>query len=156
MVKLGSKAGQGWSGTPWNVYPKLNFWSGVTYLNASVDIMVPPHRIADFEDMLDFLQAKYVIFIENVQKLIDNEQPQTRATGQRRLDWTGYYRIQRGGCWLVIRRIPSIYAWLDELISANPGGRVQGITVGSTYEGREIRGLKITNNVNNPSIFIEA
>nr|CAD7193666.1 unnamed protein product [Timema douglasi] len=48
-----------------------------------------------------------------------------------------------------------IYSWLNSLSLTNPG-IVTPIVAGTTYEGRQIRGVKISYKSNNPGVFIEA
>nr|CAD7256038.1 unnamed protein product [Timema shepardi] len=72
----------------------LNFWAGPTQPNGTVDVMVPPHKIADFEDMMNIINANYVVFIEDVQKLVDSERPSVEARSAS-FGWNDYYRIDQ-------------------------------------------------------------
>ncbi|CAG2066275.1 unnamed protein product, partial [Timema podura] len=72
----------------------LNFWVGPTQPNRTVDVMVPPHKIADFEDMMNIINANYVVFIEDVQKLVDSERPSVEARSAS-FGWNDYYRIDQ-------------------------------------------------------------
>lgn len=50
--------------------------------------------------------------------------------------------------------ILQIYNWLDEIAETYPKW-VEVLDIGSSYEGRSIKGVKITFNENNPGIFVE-
>lgn len=49
---------------------------------------------------------------------------------------------------------PQIYDWLDELASTFPE-YVEVLVIGNSYEGRLIKGIKITFDEENPGIFLE-
>lgn len=60
----------------------------------------------------------------------------------REMTWTSYYSLD------------DIYSWLDDLAAANPE-KVTVINGGSTFEGRQIKGVKIALNPGKRAIFIE-
>ncbi|CAG2053375.1 unnamed protein product [Timema podura] len=119
----------------------LNFWKSVGPMNSSVDVMVPPHKRADFHDALRNLDLEKEVFIQDVQHLIDSERPSDNPRTD--FNWNSYHRIDE------------IYSWLNSLSLMNPG-IVTPIVAGTTYEGRQIRGVKISYKSNNPGVFIEA
>lgn len=45
---------------------KYEFWSPPTS-KTDVDIMVPPHKFAEFSDLVDYLDIEFSLKIENVQ-----------------------------------------------------------------------------------------
>jgi len=47
-----------------------------------------------------------------------------------------------------------IYAWLDQLVAANSNVKI--VSAGKTTEGREIRGIEITNGANLPGAILES
>lgn len=118
-----------------------DFWNEIEHIGGSVDIMVPPHKRGEFSDLMDKNSFTYKIKIQNVQELIDLEMPSVQP---RAFSWESYYRVN------------DIYAWLDEIIAAN--SFVSGFIAGQSYEGRLIRGVKISKNSANANraIFIEA
>ncbi|XP_066995074.2 zinc carboxypeptidase [Anabrus simplex] len=118
----------------------LSFWTGPTRANASVDIMVPPHKLPEFEDILQRFNFKNEVYIEDVQKVIDQEQGATPRSG---FGWTNYYRLQ------------NIYDWLDSLVKQYPG-IVTSIVGGKSYEGRQIKGVKVSYKSGNKGVFVEA
>lgn len=57
--------------------------------------------------------------------------------------WTRYHTLQE------------IEAWLDGILARYPDV-TEGFEVGKSYEGRTIRGLKISYKSGNPGVFIES
>nr|QEI22872.1 putative zinc carboxypeptidase [Oryctes rhinoceros] len=119
-----------------------NFWSGVEGIEQPVDIMIPPHLINDFQDFLSLQQLTSEVFIDNVQDRIDNEKPKVQS---RAFGWTDYYRLN------------DIYAWLDSIVAEFPNV-VTPVVGGSSYEGRQIRGVRVSySSANrNRTVFVEA
>lgn len=74
--------------------------------------------------------------------LIDVEsEANTRAT--QVFGWTRYHNLT------------DIEAWLDGILAAYPTV-TEGFEIGKSYEGRTIRGLKISYKTGNPGVFIES
>ncbi|GLG98821.1 Zinc carboxypeptidase A 1 [Gryllus bimaculatus] len=117
------------------------FWNDVRAVNASVHIMVPPHKTAQFQEIVDFVGLKSEIYINDVQKLIDAENNNPAARSGI-FGWNAYYRLN------------DIYNWLDSLEAQYPGV-VSVVVGGTTYEGREIRGVKVSYKAGNPGVFVE-
>ncbi|KAJ9591302.1 hypothetical protein L9F63_002152, partial [Diploptera punctata] len=119
----------------------LNFWAGPTRLNKAVDVMVPPDLLPHFEEIISNLNLQSEVFINDVQELINKEeQSQSRRAG---FGWTSYHTLNE------------IYDWLDTLVAKYPGV-VTSITGGRSYEGREIKGVKVSLRAGNPGVFIES
>ncbi|KAG8235620.1 hypothetical protein J437_LFUL014878 [Ladona fulva] len=121
----------------------ISFWRDPTHAGRPADILVPPHLIPQAHNVMNSLGLEYEIIIQDVQKLIDEVHPKTRqASGG--MDWNDYHRLDE------------IYAWLDDLAAQNPD-RVSIVIGGSTYEGRDIKGVKYTaGGQNKPIIFMDA
>jgi len=73
---------------------------------------------------------------------IDEEQV-TATADSATFGWTKYYELEE------------IEAWLDGILEAYPSVTEEFI-VGQSYEGRNIRGIKISHRAGNPVIFIES
>lgn len=67
-----------------------NFWSEIKNVNHSVDVMVPPYKIQELEDLLRQSNVDYSVFISNVQELIDNQKAETR---DKNFGWKDYYTL---------------------------------------------------------------
>ncbi|XP_055681899.1 uncharacterized protein LOC129789271 [Lutzomyia longipalpis] len=116
------------------------FWDFPSVVGQDLDIMVPPHKLADIEEFTNYRGIPKQLKIQNVQELIDQENPLVQP---RSFGWTAYYRVHE------------IYEWLDHIIEEFPGV-VTGLTVGQSYEGRPIRALKISYGTGNNAIVIES
>lgn len=97
-------------------------------MNRTVDIMVAPEKVNDFADLMKFLQLKNEIFIENVQTLIDAENPKRQKRSG--FDLTKYNELDE------------IYDHMESLAAMHPG-KVEVIVGGTTFEGRQIKGVKV-------------
>ncbi|XP_015125497.1 zinc carboxypeptidase [Diachasma alloeum] len=120
---------------------QYSFWNEAGHVNVTADLMVAPQKIEEFERLMALTETKYVPYIDNVQQLIDDENPSLErlTTG---FDWTSYHKLDE------------INAWLDSLASTYPD-KVQAVVAGKTYEGRQIKGVKVSFKEGNPGVFIE-
>ncbi|KFB45620.1 zinc carboxypeptidase [Anopheles sinensis] len=118
-----------------------SFWESPVQTNMRLSIVVPPHKFAHFEELTTALALKTRLQIEDFQKVIDAERPNrsTRAT----FGWTDYYTVEE------------IYAWMDEIVAQNPS-ILTGSVYGKSYEGRDLKAIKLSQKAGNPGIFIEA
>ncbi|XP_011701633.1 PREDICTED: zinc carboxypeptidase-like [Wasmannia auropunctata] len=121
------------------VYDGFSFWNSPSVVNKNVDMMVAPHKVPEFYEKMGQIGIPYEIYIKDVQKLIDETTPQTRS---KAFDFTSYHTLDE------------IYKNLDDLAKQYPD-KVQTVVGGKTYEGREIKGVKVSFKPNNPGIFIE-
>ncbi|XP_059616969.1 zinc carboxypeptidase-like [Phlebotomus argentipes] len=119
-----------------------DFWIGPTKIGRPVDIMVPPHKVSEFEEIMSTYHFKTNLKVANVQELIDNEQPKFRPKADG-FGWEQYHTLDE------------IYTWLDEQVAQYPN-ILTAIDAGTSYEGRLIKGVKLSYNVGNPAIFIES
>lgn len=81
----------------------------------------------------------YQVHIEDVQALIDQTTPMIRS---KSFDFTSYHTLDE------------IYKHLDDL-ARQYSDKVKTVIGGKTYEGRQIKGVKLSFKANNPGIFIE-
>jgi murein tripeptide amidase MpaA len=109
-----------------------------------VDIVVPPKQAEEFQAILNRTDVDSQLLVPNFQKLIDDEgfRPESRALT---FGWTDYYTIEE------------INTWLRGIAFTYPD-RVTLLVGGTTFQGREILGVKISHRPNNAqhSVFIEA
>ncbi|XP_055850675.1 zinc carboxypeptidase [Episyrphus balteatus] len=119
---------------------KLNFWKEIRSLGEDCDVMVPPEKVLDFEKFLQKSSIGYNLTINNVQELIDNERPKARSAG---MEWTDYHSLEE------------IHAWVESLAQRFPK-QVSLFSIGKSFEGRNIKGLKISYKPGNKAVFIEA
>lgn len=76
-------------------------------------------------------------------RVIDKEVVKTYTRrNMRSMEWDAYYTLE------------DIYTWLDDLAAAYPSV-VSIISGGYSYEGRDIKGIKISHGSGRKAIFIE-
>ncbi|EDW69192.1 zinc carboxypeptidase [Drosophila virilis] len=119
---------------------KLSSWREARHPGDYSDFMLPPQSQDAFEDLLNRHNLSYSIKIDNVQRLIDAQRPRQRTS---QMEWTQYHTLDE------------IYAWLD-VIEARYPQIVTPFTIGNSYEGRPIRGIKISYKPGNSAVFIES
>lgn len=102
--------------------------------------MVAPEKLNEFTELMHSAKMNYEIYINDVQNAIDNENPLTKASNT--FGWTSYHALEE------------IYKWLDSLAEQYPE-KVTGVLGGKTYEGREIKGVKLSFGQNRSAVFIE-
>jgi len=123
-----------------------DFWSELSLVR-EVDIMVPPHKVPEFEDFLNRLNIQYHIKVENVQKLVDAVDPELTARktaeGRNVFDWTFY------------NTFAEIMAWLDSRVSAYPNVLTNHV-FGTSFQGKPLRLVRYSERTGNPAIFMES
>jgi hypothetical protein len=117
----------------------ISFWEESRTIGKSADVMVPPYFV-DIANDLAKQGFQVEEYISNVQKLIDNERV---ATPGAKLSFTAYHRY------------PVIQEFLHDQAAAFPTiARV--ISIGKTFEGRDMSAIIINKSANKPVIFVEA
>ncbi|XP_037711444.1 zinc carboxypeptidase [Drosophila subpulchrella] len=107
-------------------------------------LMISPSAFDELETVIRKTNSSAKLFISNVQELIDlEEEANIKATRDGSFGWTKY------------NSLAEIYAWLDEILVAYPV-ITESFILGQSYEGRTIRGIKISYKSNNPGVFIES
>ncbi|KAM3610168.1 uncharacterized protein V6R79_026389 [Siganus canaliculatus] len=129
---------------------ELDFWKGVTRVDAPVDIRVPVDSLQTVKVHLESHSIQYSIMIEDLQVLMDEEErvmrsaaraPQPRNTDS--FDYANYHTIEE------------IYDFQDQLVAENPS-LVSKVVIGQSYEGRPLNVLKFsTGGSNRPAIWID-
>lgn len=105
-----------------------------------VDVVVPPHKFAEIEEIIANFELKSKVVTENLQELIDNEgRSNLRAN---KMSWTEYHNLE------------TIYEWMEETAEKNPAASI--FVAGKSYEGRDLKGLKISYRSGNRGIFMES
>jgi len=113
-----------------------------------VDVMVDPDVQNKFVSFLEKNNVKYEILTENVERVIQEErrhQLMTPRLNGRNISFTKYHRHDE------------INAYLDQL-AEDYSNLVSLETIGKSYEGRDLKLIKISTNPksNKPVIFIDA
>lgn len=103
--------------------------------------MVAPHKTPEFVELMRKFGIQFETFVNDVQTLIDSEQSPVQSLAA--FDLNNYHRLNE------------IYAHLDSLAKAHPN-KVQVIAAGKSYEGRQIKGVKLSYGGKKPGIVLEA
>ncbi|XP_057334997.1 zinc carboxypeptidase-like [Microplitis mediator] len=119
-----------------------SFWDGPHFVNNSADVMVSPNKLHEFKQLMNVSEIVYDLHINNVQDLMESENLSHNKLIRAGFDWKNYHTLEE------------IYDWLDTLAKAYPD-KVQIVVAGKTYEGRDIKGVKVSFKEGNSGIFIE-
>ncbi|KAL0124818.1 hypothetical protein PUN28_006585 [Cardiocondyla obscurior] len=114
-----------------------NFWQEPTVLHKKILVTVSPRKLFEFYQVMKQYRISFEVIIHNIQSVIDNTSPQSQSP----FDFKNYHTLDE------------IYDYLEEL--SHMYGKVEVVVGGMTYENREIKGVRVMNNVDNPGIFIE-
>ncbi|KAI5642821.1 zinc carboxypeptidase domain-containing protein [Phthorimaea operculella] len=102
-------------------------------VGSDVRIMVSPGKNEEFVQYTRSVGLNSTLKISNVQELIDAQMQPAQSTERSThgsYSWTVYHPLER------------IHAWLDELEDMYPGV-VQTVTIGTSFEGRPMKGVII-------------
>ncbi|CAK1550141.1 unnamed protein product [Leptosia nina] len=123
---------------------RYDFWTEPAPGSEFVNVMSSPGHKNEFEDLLNRNGVKFTISMTNVQEAIDKENIGTYVSRDlRSMRWDTYYTLGQ------------INTWLDDLVARH--SNVASIIVGGqSYEGRPIRGVKISHGSGKRAIFIES
>ncbi|KFB45618.1 AGAP008370-PA-like protein [Anopheles sinensis] len=116
------------------------FWESPVQTNMKVNIVVPPHKFAEFEELSGHLEVASRLRVPNLQQLIDEESPKK---SRRAFGWEEYQTLE------------DIYTWIDEQVAQYPN-ILSVETIGRSYENREVKAVKMSYKSGNPGVFIEA
>ncbi|XP_026742944.1 zinc carboxypeptidase-like [Trichoplusia ni] len=124
--------------------PEYDFWDDPVPTADYINIMSKPEMRNDLETFLNKTGIDFVVTLPNVQEIIDSEsrKPYNR-NNIKSMKWDAYYPLEE------------IYDWLDDLAKAYPD-IVTIIVGGKTYEGRDIKGVKISHGPGKRAVFIES
>uniref|UniRef100_A0A034WP66 Zinc carboxypeptidase A 1 n=1 Tax=Bactrocera dorsalis TaxID=27457 RepID=A0A034WP66_BACDO len=118
----------------------FNLWhSG----QGEVHIMVSPQKLIYLQNYTRSFNMPLEVMVSNVQSLIDGEQTPKTTDDLNDFGWTRYYPLS------------AIETYLDDILAKYPEVTTH-IDIGTSYEGRKIRGIKISYKESNPGIFIES
>ncbi|KAI5642825.1 zinc carboxypeptidase domain-containing protein [Phthorimaea operculella] len=105
--------------------------------------MSPPMYGSALESFLNYNDIQFEITMKDVQAAIDKETKRSYSRNSRSMSWDTYYTLE------------DIEAWMSDMAAAYPDV-VTEIVGGETYEGRHIKGLKISHGEAKKTVFIES
>ncbi|XP_055586733.1 zinc carboxypeptidase-like [Uranotaenia lowii] len=106
-------------------------------------IMVAASKMADFEDLLKRFNFESSLLETNIQSRIDVEAKHVKpasATASE-FDWSHYCHLE------------TIYAWMEDLAAKHSFISVHSL--GTSFEGLPIKGIKLSRKAGNKAIFVE-
>ncbi|XP_047512876.1 zinc carboxypeptidase-like [Pieris napi] len=123
---------------------RYDFWTNPAPILDFVNVMSSPEHKNDLEVILNDNGIKFTVSMSNVQEAINKENlGMYTSRNLRSMRWDSYYTLDQ------------INNWLDDLVARYSD--VASIIVGGrTYEGRQIRGVKISHGSGKRAIFIES
>lgn len=104
------------------------------------DLIISPDSFLTFKEAAEDLKITYDLLTEDLQTWFDEERPP-----RKRKAW-GFDRYNT---------YEEILSFLDDINGRFPETS-QIFTIGNTFEGRPIKGIRISKDLNNPAIFIES
>lgn len=104
------------------------------------NIVVPPHKLAEFEEIVEKFKLNTTIVTENLQAEIDKEAEGGKGSTYV---WSEYHTLEE------------TYQWLQAMVSNHPK-ILSTISVGQSFQGRPIHGVKLSHKPGNRAVFIEA
>jgi len=120
----------------------FTFWKSPSRVNRVVDIMVAPHKMPEFLKLMDTSNMLCMLRLYNLEWVIEEFRNDTEHATT--FDFDNYHTLER------------IYGYLDTLALTYPD-RVEVIVAGTSFQGRQIKGVKVTSPDSEfaPGIFIE-
>ncbi|XP_026333308.1 zinc carboxypeptidase A 1-like [Hyposmocoma kahamanoa] len=122
---------------------KYDFFNVVTPVVDYVNIMTSPDTNSSLESFLKTHGIHYRVTIQNVQDAINKQSIKSYTRNSRNMSWDAYYTLN------------DIEAWMSDMAQAYSSVATE-VVGGTSYEGRQIKGLKISRGGNKKAIFIEA
>lgn len=126
----------------------IMFLDGIHSINKPINVVVAPHKVPDFLEIMGTSEVEYELVESNLQSQLEDDEEQVAKTNPLAravsYNWNQYYELE------------DTYKWLQQLAVEYPGV-VTLIEAGKTYQGRSILGVKISKSKSEkPGIFIEA
>ncbi|XP_058176055.1 zinc carboxypeptidase-like [Anopheles ziemanni] len=121
----------------------FTFYGHARQPGQQLTIMVAANKVADFDDLLTRYSVEGLVLEHNVQGQIDREATTVKTIDAKpsEMDWDHYFHLE------------TIYAWMDSLAEQHPF--VSVLSIGQSYEGQSIKGIKLSRQAGNKAIFVE-
>uniref|UniRef100_A0A1I8NXG1 Zinc carboxypeptidase A 1 n=2 Tax=Stomoxys calcitrans TaxID=35570 RepID=A0A1I8NXG1_STOCA len=126
----------------------IMFLDGIHFVNKPLKVVVAPHKVPDFLEIMGTNEIEYELMESNLQSHFEHEEdevaPSNPNARAETYAWNKYHQLD------------DTYRWMQQLARDYPG-MVTVIEGGKTYQGRTILGVKITKSkTEKPGIFLEA
>lgn len=106
-------------------------------------VAVSPSKLESFVKTLKSHKIAYRVVEKNLQRIVDAEESENKVNlmTDRKFNWARYHTLDE------------VNDWLDALVEKYD--TLTSLVGGKSYEGREIRGVKLSHMKGNPGIVIE-
>ncbi|XP_065341514.1 carboxypeptidase B-like [Cloeon dipterum] len=128
--------------------PTFNFWV-FPEVGHAVEIMVPPANVSLLHSRLQRYGLEPTVVIENVEEIVANERAEIEAL-RRAEKLSG-----RAPSFDRFLDLSELFAYLDEVVTNYPE-IASIIDIGTSFEGRPLRVLKLSNGPGKSGLFIES
>lgn len=105
-----------------------------------IDLVIQPDLLPMFDEIARLTKIDYEVTSNDLQEWFDAEKP---LKTRKEFAMDKYNELHE------------INQFMDEMVRLYPN-KASIFTIGESFEGRTIRGMKISTNENNPGIFLEA
>ncbi|XP_053673863.1 zinc carboxypeptidase A 1-like [Anopheles nili] len=119
------------------------FLDSPTQVRMNVSILVPPHKLPDYYHLATVVNLSLQPTTTNFQAILDAENPPRKHQRSEAFDWEEYQTLE------------AIYEWIDGLALQYPS-ELTVQSIGQSYEGRDMKLVKLSYQSGNPGIFLEA
>ncbi|XP_022220295.2 zinc carboxypeptidase [Drosophila obscura] len=122
---------------------KINEEISVHFLNElagpgnSYNIIVGPLLQKYVENTLEYLEIVYKVIVDDLQKLLDK----SAVDKDSEMEWESYHTLD------------TIYDWVDKECAAHD--YLECKVIGQSYEGRDIKSIRLSKREGNKAIFLE-
>ncbi|XP_013105015.1 zinc carboxypeptidase A 1 [Stomoxys calcitrans] len=126
----------------------IMFLDGIHLINQDISVVVAPHKVPDFLEIMGTNEIEYELLESNLQSQLEGDEEQVAKSDSNAravsYGWSQYYQLD------------DTYKWMQQLAVEYPS-IVTLVEAGKTYQGRSILGVKISKSQSaKPGIFIEA
>ncbi|KAL7013192.1 hypothetical protein ACKWTF_015248 [Chironomus riparius] len=120
----------------------FKYWESPVQTNMKTELIIHPQMFNEFVEIAEENGIKFEILTEDLGSEFMAERP-VRRTKDDSFAFDRYNTYEQ------------ILEFMDQIQSEFPENS-QIFTIGNTFEGRPIKGIRITKNIQNPAIFIES
>ncbi|KAL0819455.1 hypothetical protein ABMA28_007560 [Loxostege sticticalis] len=122
---------------------KLDFWKPVDHVGDYASVVAPPEMRKEFERSLKKRSIHSEMMLENIQEAFDSQiYSRKRRSAGPEMFWTNYQTME------------DIYEWFEYLARTH-SDIVSLVTIGRSFEGRNITGVRISRGNSNRNFIIE-
>ncbi|KAL7015404.1 hypothetical protein ACKWTF_016436 [Chironomus riparius] len=122
----------------------FKFWISPYLVGIKTQLIILPQKFIEFQELAQETGLIYQLITDNVQSWFDKEKPErSRRRKDSEIVFDEYKTYEE------------ILNFLDQMHADYPNV-TEIFTLGTSFEGRVIKGIKITKNEDNPILFIDA